>query len=78
MRAFAVPVKMAAGGFCGQALVVFLLTTPVASGEDSGVFGDVFAWGASTSAFRTEGAWNVDGTLLVIVKVIFNTGHSYR
>lgn len=24
-------------------------------------FGDVFAWGVATSAFQTEGAWNVDG-----------------
>lgn len=27
----------------------------------AGSFGDVFAWGVSTSAFQTEGAWNVDG-----------------
>ena len=33
----------------------------------SGSFGDVFAWGAASSAFQTEGAWNVQGKTFTII-----------
>ncbi|XP_052799795.1 lactase/phlorizin hydrolase-like [Mya arenaria] len=41
-------------------VLVFVGVVGNALGADS-VFGDVFGWGVATSAFQTEGAWNVKG-----------------
>lgn len=42
-------------------LLVTLVVLSVPTSLAAGPFGDAFAWGVATSAFQTEGAWNVKG-----------------